>query len=255
MYRFFMEECNKDGEFLRISGSDFNHIANVLRLRTGEEIIISNGQGIDNYCIIVDINDTEVLCKVLYETASEQELSRKIYLFQGLPKHDKMELIIQKSIELGVYEIIPVQMSRSITKLDDKNRAKKIERWQKIAEAAAKQSHRSIVPKVHDCLSMKDAISYASELGLILVPYEKAALETEGHPFTSLLNSHKLIGIFIGPEGGFEESEVNALKAIGAHEVSLGRRILRTETASLVILSIIMYHLEVENYGSAGSDC
>lgn len=245
MHRFFVEPDQINEESGRILGSDVNHIAHVLRLKTGEEILISNRQGKDYYCIIEEIEEDSVFCRVLYTRISEQELPTKLYLFQGLPKQDKMELIIQKAVELGAYEIIPVAMARSIVKVTEKNQDKKTERWQKIAESAAKQCGRGIIPKVHEPLTMKAAAAYAAALDQVLVPYEKADNMVHSKQILSNPGNYDSIGIFIGPEGGIESQEIEKLEAIGAHTVTLGKRILRTETAGLVVLSILMYHLEV----------
>lgn len=246
MHLFFVDENQIDGEYIKITGEDYNHIVNVLRLSVEEEIIISNRQGTEYCCIIDAIERENVNCKVLSIEKSDQELPTKIYLFQGLPKQDKMELIIQKSIELGVYEIIPVAMSRSIVKINNQNKGKKNDRWQKIATSAAKQSHRAFVPNVLEPMTFNEALNYAKNLDLIIVPYEKATdIKKTKEIFTSL-SKYDSIGIFIGPEGGFDEHEINSLMSLYASVVTLGKRILRTETAGLVVLSIIMYNLEVE---------
>lgn len=245
MHRFFVRPDQIDDIKGQITGTDVNHIAHVLRLKPGEEILISNRQGTEYYCIIEGIEEESVFCRVLYTQAAEQELPTKLYLFQGLPKQDKMELIIQKSVELGAYEIIPVSMARTIVKITEKKLDKKTDRWQKISEAAAKQCGRGIIPKVHEPMSMKQAIEYAGTLDQVLVPYEKADDLEESKKIMMNPGQYHSIGIFIGPEGGIESQEIEKLEAIGARTVTLGKRILRTETAGLVALSILMYHLEV----------
>ncbi len=245
MHLFFVDENQIESEFIRITGADVNHISKVLRLPLQEEILISNRQGLEYCCIIDSIDKDFINCKILSIEESNQELPAKIYLFQGLPKQDKMELIIQKSIELGVYEIVPVAMERSIVKLNSSKKDKKADRWQKIAESAAKQSHRGIIPRVHEPLSFKEAMKYAKELDTIIVPYEKANQAQYSKEVFSKLNNFNSIGIFIGPEGGFAKQEISEIEDLGASIVTLGKRILRTETAGLVVLSIIMFNMEV----------
>lgn len=245
MYRFFIEEEQIADDFIRIIGDDYNHIVHVLRFEEGKEILISNRQGREYYCIIKEINRDCVLCKILFSQSTDQELPVKVYLFQGIPKNDKMEYIIQKTIELGVYKIIPVVMSRSVVKVNEQNREKKSNRWQKIAHAAAKQAHRGILPKVGDILTFDEAIQYAKQFDQVIVPYEKAESITDLKNKLRVLEPNQSIGIFIGPEGGFDEDEIGRLESIGGITISLGKRILRTETAGLVILSVIMYELEV----------
>ncbi|PKM96193.1 MAG: 16S rRNA (uracil(1498)-N(3))-methyltransferase [Firmicutes bacterium HGW-Firmicutes-1] len=246
MHRFFVEDNQIEENYITIEGADVNHIVNVLRLSTNEEIIISNRQG-QEYCCIIDLLEKEfVKCKIQSVQQSNQELPTKIYLFQGIPKQDKMELIIQKSIELGVYEIVPVVMARSIVKINQQNKEKKNDRWQRIASAAAKQSHRAIIPTVTDAMSFDEALQYAGKLENVIVPYEKASDMKSSKEIFSQAANHGSIGIFIGPEGGFDEIEIERLMAMEASIVSLGKRILRTETAGMVVLSILMYNLEVE---------
>lgn len=246
MHLFFVDENQIVGEWITIVGEDFNHIVNVLRLSIEEEIIISNRQGTEYCCIIDSIERESIKCKILSIEQSNQELPTKIYLFQGLPKQDKMELIIQKSIELGVHEIIPVAMVRSIVKINNQNKGKKNDRWQKIAIAAAKQSHRAIIPNILEPITFSEALAYASKLDCIIVPYEKAINIEKTKEIFANSSKYDSIGIFVGPEGGFDENEINRLTDLNASIVTLGKRILRTETAGLVVLSIIMYNLEVE---------
>ena len=174
MYHFFAEHENIFDDYIDIKGGDVNHIKNVLRLKKGDEILISSGDNYDYNCIIDTITDDYVRSLITSVNEKGNELSSKVYLFQGLPKADKMELIIQKMIELGVYEIVPVAMKRSVVKLDDKKAKSKVARWNTIAESAAKQSKRSIMPKVSDVVSFKQAVAMASELDVLLLPYECA---------------------------------------------------------------------------------
>lgn len=246
MQRFFVEphQIDEENHQIHIVGADVNHIKNVLRMKNGEELWISDGEGKEYHCTIENLETDEVLLHILYAQEPDYELPNRIYLFQGLPKADKMELIIQKAVELGAFEIIPVETKRCVVKLDAKKADKKVSRWQQIAESAAKQSKRMLVPQVHAVLSYKEALAYAKELDISLIPYELAKGMAETKKIIADIAKGQSIGIFIGPEGGFEEAEVEAAMEAGAKPVTLGKRILRTETAGLAILSILMFHLE-----------
>ena len=251
MYHFFVEPEQIQDKNIVITGEDVNHIKNVIRLKVGDEISISNGEdGRDYRCGIESVTDTEVLCKLRFIKEDAIELPAKVYLFQGLPKGDKMEFIIQKMVELGVYEIIPVAMQRCVVKLDAKKAKSKISRWQGISESAAKQSKRTIIPKIHEVMSYKEALVYASEMDQRIVPYEMADNldDASGMKGTKkIIESIKpgeTVAIFIGPEGGFEESEIETAIAQGMMPVTLGKRILRTETAGMTAMAWIMYQLE-----------
>lgn len=245
MYRFFVEPSQIEGKRVVITGSDFNHIKNVLRMKIGEEIAVSNGNDNREYrCGIEEYTDAEVICTLRFIKEDGVELPSKIYLFQGLPKADKMELVIQKAIELGAYEVIPVAAKRCIVKLDEKKAAAKVSRWQGIAEAAAKQSKRGVIPSVHDVMSMQEAIVYAKNMDIKLIPYELAEDMQHTRELVESVTPGKSIAVFIGPEGGFEQSEIEAAFQAGIEPVTLGRRILRTETAGLTVLSWLMYQLE-----------
>ncbi|WP_434311093.1 16S rRNA (uracil(1498)-N(3))-methyltransferase [Hominifimenecus sp. rT4P-3] len=243
MYHFFVPEGNASEEEIRITGPDVNHIRNVLRMKPGEKVVISDGQDRDWYCIITEITKDFVLAKIEQE-AEASELPAELILYQGLPKSDKLEFIIQKAVELGVCRIVPVQMKRSVVKWEEKKQQNKLSRWNAISESAAKQSGRSQVPEVSAVLSMEAAAKDAAELDLVLVPYENAKGMQATREAFGLLRSGMRVGIFIGPEGGLEPSEVEGLVQRGAHAISLGRRILRTETAGLVALALCMYELE-----------
>ena len=244
MHQFFVEPENIQENKIVITGEDVNHIKNVLRMKVGDEIAVSNGvDGKEYRCGIVSISE-EVLCELRFVKEDGVELPSKITLFQGLPKADKMELIVQKAVELGVYEIVPVSMGRCIVKLDEKKQKSKISRWQGIAESAAKQSKRRIVPQVTSVMSMKEACKYASEMDVVLVPYELAEDMPKTRELIEAINPGQRIGFFIGPEGGFEEMEIALAMEAGAKPITLGKRILRTETAGFTVLSILMYHLE-----------
>lgn len=246
MQRFFVElhQIEEENHQIHITGNDVNHIRNVLRMKTGEELWISDGAKKEYYCTIEAFEEEEVLLHIVYVQEPDYELPSRIYLFQGLPKADKMELIIQKAVELGVFEIIPVETKRCVVRLDAKKAEKKVGRWQQISESAAKQSKRMLVPSVHSIMTFKEALTYAKELDIILIPYELARGMTETRATMQGIAPGQSIGIFIGPEGGFEEAEVEAAVLAGAGPITLGHRILRTETAGLAILSVLMFQLE-----------
>ena len=172
------------------------------------------------------------------------ELPSKVYLFQGLPKNDKMELIIQKAVELGVYAVVPVATKRAVVKLDDKKEAKKLVRWQSISESAAKQAKRLIIPEVMPVMSFKEAVAFSQTMDVRLIPYELAENMAYTRQVLSQIKPGQSIGIFIGPEGGFAEEEVELALNSGMETITLGKRILRTETAGMTVLSILMYLLE-----------
>ena len=244
MHHFFVSLNQIDDKYVTITGGDVNHIKNVLRMKVDEELLVSNGQDKDYYCKIEAISDDEIKALILDEEFEGTELPTELYLFQGLPKSDKMELIIQKAVELGVKEIIPVATKRCVVKLDDKKEASKIKRWQAISESAAKQSRRTIIPEISSVMSFKEAINRAKEFELGIIPYENFKDMKETKEVLSKVQKGIKIGIFIGPEGGFEESEVQYALDNGIHPISLGKRILRTETAGLAIVSVLMFQLE-----------
>ncbi len=244
MHHFFVTQDQIVGEKIYIEGSDVNHIKNVLRMKIGEELQISDGGNRKYLCEIASMSSEEVCAFIKEEQFSDTELPSKIYLFQGLPKSDKMELIVQKAVELGVFEIIPVVTKRAVVKLDEKKASKKVERWNSIAEGGAKQSGRNVIPNVAQVMSFKEAIAFAKELDVVLIPYELAEGMQETKQVIADIKPGQSIGIFIGPEGGFDKSEVEYAMSQGAKAITLGKRILRTETAGLTTLSILMYHLE-----------
>ncbi|MBR3601398.1 MAG: 16S rRNA (uracil(1498)-N(3))-methyltransferase [Lachnospiraceae bacterium] len=245
MYQFFVEPSQIQGTRVVITGSDVNHIKNVLRMQPGEEIAVSNGEDGKEYrCGIEELYEDEIVCTLRFVKEDGVELSSKIYLFQGLPKADKMELIVQKAVELGIYEIIPVSTKRAVVKLDEKKAKSKIARWQTISEAAAKQSKRRIVPQIHTVMSFKEAVAYAKDMQVKLIPYELAEGMEKTRKIIGSLKPGEDIAIFIGPEGGFEENEIQTALDNGIEPITLGKRILRTETAGFTILSWIMYQLE-----------
>lgn len=245
MYHFFVSEEQINGENAYIEGSDVNHIANVLRMKPGEELLISVRGDWDYLCKIVDIETDRVNLKVL-ESMEQRELPVNITLLQGIPKSDKLEMIIQKAVELGVSEIIPVKTKRVVVKIDEKKVDTKVNRWNAIAESAAKQSKRSIVPKVYEPMSIDNALEIVKDFGVKLIPYENADGIDKTRRILDNMDKTKNIAVFIGPEGGFEESEVERIKNSGFEVITLGKRILRTETAGLALLSNIMVRLEDE---------
>ena len=248
MFQFFVDktQVNEDAGLVFITGADVNHICHVLRMRVGEQFYVTDGESGGKYlCALKAASEDQVTCDILRNIEESSELPCEITLYQGLPKADKMELIIQKAVELGVHRIVPVSTKRSIVKLDDKKAGAKISRWQGIAEAAAKQSKRDVIPQIGDVMTLKAALAEAADFEVSMMPYENA----EGMAFTRKLLDEirpgQRIAIFIGPEGGFDESEVEAALSQGTQPVTLGRRILRTETAGLAMLSMLVYVLEV----------
>lgn len=245
MYQFFVEPSQIQGNRIVIIGKDVNHIKNVLRMKQGEEISVSNGiDGKEYRCGIEEFLEDEIVCGLRFVKEDGIELPSKVYLFQGLPKADKMELIIQKAVELGVYAVIPVSCKRAVVKLDEKKAKSKIARWQQIAEAAAKQSKRSIIPEVKDVMSMKEAVAFSRQCQVRIIPYELAEGMAKTKEIIDSLKPGEDVAIFIGPEGGFEESEVQLATESDIMPITLGKRILRTETAGMTVLSWIMYQLE-----------
>lgn len=244
MYQFFVEDTQVGEGSVTIEGSDVNHIRNVLRMKRGEKVRISTDSGKNYFGEIEELSDARVLVAIVEECVGGTELANKIYLFQGLPKSDKMELIIQKAVELGVYEIIPVAMKNCVVKLDDKKAGGKVARWQEIAKSAAKQSKRSLIPAVKMPMSYKEAVEAAAALDVLLVPYENERGMAATKEAIEAIMPGQSIGIFIGPEGGFADAEIALARENQMQLISLGKRILRTETAGLATLSILMYHLE-----------
>ena len=244
MYKFFVETDQVVDNLVKVIGSDVNHMKNVLRFPLGKEVLISDGGGHNYLCRIIGYEEQTALLEVVEALESTTELPVHIHLYQGLPKKDKMELVIQKSVELGVAEVTPLIMKRSIVKLDQKTKVKKQVRWQGIADSAAKQSKRCVLPKVNIPVAIREVIDELKKFDLLLVPYENA----EGMNYTRTVLSEvkkcDKIGIIIGPEGGFEEAEIELLKSVNAKTISLGKRILRTETAGLAIMSYLMIDME-----------
>ena len=221
MQRFFVTPDQVGEDKIRIQGSDVNHMKNVLRMRPGEAVLA-----------------------ILEAGLVDTELPSRIYLFQGLPKQEKMELIVQKAVELGVCQVIPVQTRRCVVKLDAKKAAKKVQRWQQIAESAAKQAGRGYIPVVSEVMTFQEALAFSETLDIRLIPYELADGMDGTRKILDGIRPGQSVGIFIGPEGGFEKEEVGRAVEAGAMPITLGKRILRTETAGIAVLSILMYRLE-----------
>ena len=245
MYDFFADSSAIGEKEIIIRGSDLNHMKNVLRLQIGEQICIhEESTGKEYRCEIAGYEKDVAQLHIMWVEEANRELPSKIYLFQGLPKGDKMELIIQKAVELGVSEIVPVAMKNCVVKLDEKKAQSKCKRWQAIAESAAKQSKRTVIPQIQMPLSWKQALEEAKELDVVLVPYEnERGMEATREIFRSIPEGAS-IGVMIGPEGGFSPEEIAQLDK-DMHRISLGRRILRTETAGMATLSMLIYELDI----------
>ncbi|MBR0348141.1 MAG: 16S rRNA (uracil(1498)-N(3))-methyltransferase [Clostridia bacterium] len=244
MFHFFVSPENISEQYIEIVGNDVNHIKNVLRMKVGERFVANDGNGGSYCCSVSEIYDDRIVAEIEEGQLMSNELPVKLVLFQGLPKADKMELIIQKGVELGVSEIYPVEMTRCVVKLDDKKKKGKTSRWQSISESAAKQSGRTVIPEIHEPVPFAEALKIAESFDLLLVPYECADSMAALRDKLSQVKSGMTIGIFIGPEGGYEEKEIEKAKAAGGEIVSLGKRILRTETASIAVLAICMFNIE-----------
>ncbi len=246
MHNFFVDNSMKQNNRYIITGTDYNHIINVLRMGVGDTFLVS-ADGKSDLCEIESFDNETVTALVIDENYQNTELPIKIYLFQGLPKSDKMEFIIQKSVELGVYAVVPTEMNRCVVKLDEKKKKSKISRWQSISESAAKQSKRNYIPKVYDVLSYKQALEMASKLDLLIVPYENENGMKATAEVLNKLQNCKSVGILIGAEGGFEENEITLAKEMGGEIISLGKRILRTETAAITSVAMCMLNAEMNS--------
>ncbi len=245
MYHFFVKPEQIGPREIRIEGGDVNHIRNVLRMRAGEQITVSSGEDNKEYrCELAQIGETLVTAKILWAEESGAELPVKIYLFQALPKGDKMERIIQKAVELGVSEIIPINTKRVVVRLDKKKEEARIKRWNAIAQSAAKQAKRMVVPQVKPVMPFAGAVEYAAPCDVKLIPYELAEDMAKTRELFSGIRPGQRVAVFIGPEGGFDEQEIALAAGAGLQPVTLGRRILRTETAGMAVLSVLMFQLE-----------
>ena len=246
MPKFFVTTNQIEGNLITIENEDVNHIKNVLRAKVEDTIDICDCETSKNYiCQIEKIEEKNIYCHIVEEIESNVESNIKVTIFQGLPKADKMELIIQKSVELGVYDITPVEMKRCVVKLNEKDKIKKIQRWQKISEGAAKQSGRDRIPNINNIINVNKMCETFKEYDLILVAYEEEKVNSLKQELKKLEKDKKIkIGIVIGPEGGIDKEEINKFKENNVKIITLGNRILRTETVALNMLSIIMYELD-----------
>lgn len=246
MPKFFINNSQIYNNNIILTGEDVNHIKNVLRMKEKEEIPLCNIDTSENYiCELEEFTEeNNIKCKILSRSSSSSEPNVQITIFQALPKSEKMELIIQKCTEIGVSKFVPVVMERCVVKIDSKNEIKKITRWQKIAESAAKQSGRDIIPEVKNIINLKKLCQLVEKYDIVLVAYEKEESNTLKAELMNITKTHPSIGLVIGPEGGFKEDEINLLKQNGAKVITLGKRILRTETASIYLSSILTYEIE-----------
>ena len=260
MPKFFVKDEQVEKNVIKIQGQDVNHIKKVLRKNIEDEITICDENTKQDYlCKITNIEENEITCKIIKELETNVESNIEVSIFQGLPKADKMELIIQKSVELGVHDITPIEMKRCVVRLKEKDKTKKIERWQKISKVAAKQCGRNYIPKINNIENLKEILEKIKNYAAVLVAYEEEKENTLKNELKLLkkdnqeelkeskdnANNEKIkIAIVIGPEGGIDKEEINALEKNGAKIITLGKRILRTETVALNVLSIIMYELE-----------
>ena len=249
MPKFFIEEKQLNRNQIEIQGEDVNHIKNVLRKKIGDCINICCKDTQENFLAEIScINNDSILCNIKEKNKGITESKLYIHIFQGLPKVDKMELIIQKGVELGMRELTPVAMKRCVVKLSEKDVEKKIERWQKISEIAAKQCGRDVIPQINSVVNVKDIGKICKDYDAILVAYEnedKNTLKQELGKLKKIEKENIRIAVVIGPEGGIDSEEVEILKINNAKIVTLGKRILRTETVALSMLSIIAYELEL----------
>ena len=245
MYRFFCEKSQIADGKVSITGEDVRHIRNVLRMRPGEMLLVSCGDEWEYTCRIASLSEDEVRADIIDAQKPGKELPSRITLFQCLPKGDKMETVIQKAVELGAAEIVPVASKRCVVKLDGKKAAARVTRWNAIAESAAKQAKRMIISEVHEILSFREALQYAQiPDSVLLIPYENAEGMQKTRTLLSAIAPGRPVAVLIGPEGGFDEAEVEEAERAGFQTITLGKRILRTETAGMTVLSILMYLLE-----------
>ena len=244
MFNFFVDSNSREGNCYYIGGADFNHIKNVVRMHTGDGILVSEN-GASHLCEIKSLEGETCVAEIIKENYQNTDLPVEIHFFQALPKGDKMEFIIQKTVELGVCKIYPVEMKRCVVKLDEKKKKSMVARWQAISESAAKQSKRCTIPEIENVLSYKQAMEKVKEMDLFLVPFESKRGMLDTKEALAEIKSGMKIGIIIGPEGGFEDKEVEDAISVGGKTVSLGSRILRTETAAMTAVGMVMLHVEM----------
>ena len=245
MYNFFVNENSKTEQGYNITGKDYNHIKNVLRLKTGDDLLVTyNGKS--DLCCITNFTSSDVEVKIIKPDYNSTELPIELYLFQGIAKGEKMELIIQKAVELGAHAVIPTEMKRCIAKIENNKVKQKTERFNLIAESASKQSKRNLITKVYEPMSFSTALEFATGLDLLIIPYECANGMTATKDCFNLIKKGMKVGVLIGAEGGFDDGEIEKAKCLNnAKIISLGKRILRTETASITTLSAIMLYAEM----------
>ncbi len=242
MQRYFVQPEQFQDDKVFISGDDVHHISRVLRSETGDQLICSNGNGLDVVAEIIIIEAEQVVCKIISEIKESRESRVRLIVAQALPKADKMDLIVQKGTEIGASAFIPFTSKRTIVQLDAKKEQKRIERWQKIVKEAAEQAHRSIIPNVFSVMKWEELLKHTKDY-LTLIAYEQETTQT----IAKVLDQHvdvDAIMLIIGPEGGFTEEEIKEAEKHGAIAISLGKRILRTETAGMVGAANIFYHIE-----------
>ena len=247
MHQFFVspEQIRESDRCVIILGPDVNHMKNVLRMKPGEELSVSNGRdGREYRSAIQNVEEDRIICELRFIKEDNVELPSRVHLFQALPKADKMELVIQKAVELGACRIIPVAAKRCVVKLEEKKAASKLVRWQGIAEAAAKQSRRAVIPQVTGVSTFAQAVKSAVSMDVKLIPYELAQDMAHTRELMEKIKPGQEIAVFIGPEGGFEEAEIRLALENGVEPITLGKRILRTETAGMTVLSWLLYLLE-----------
>ena len=253
MYQFFVRDENIEDEYIYITGGDVNHAKNVLRMKAGEKVRVSSESGTDYLCRIDGFPDDKVRLSITERDIPTTELKDKIYLFQGIPKGERFETVIEKAVELGVYKIVPVEMKYCVVKIEPSKREKKTSRWNGIATAAAKQSKRSLIPEVCEPVTFGKAREMVKDFDLVIVPYEneqgsesrKKALDKLAELKEKNPDRGLTIGVFIGPEGGFDAAEIDSIRE-SAYIVSLGSRILRTDTAAITTLSMLMLAIDSE---------
>ena len=249
MYRFFVgkEQINIAEKKVIVTGSDRNHIKNVLRMNEGEEVsVMVPGQDCEYRCAVCSYTEDEAILTLLFVKENDVELPCETVLYQALPKADKMELIITKAVELGVTRIVPVATNRAVVKLDPERAVRKVARWNAISEAAAKQSKRAMIPAVTGVMTMQEALEDAGSFQTKIIPYELSDPDSmdRTRQIIGKIRPGDKIAIFIGPEGGFTDEEIALATGAGFEPVTLGHRILRTETAGLVVMSWLIYNLE-----------
>lgn len=252
MRKFFISKNQIENDKIIITGSDVNHIKNVLRLNINDKLdLCDNGSYVNYISEIVKLDADKVECRIIEKIDSREHGNEShvvLDVYQGIPKFDKMEYIIQKGTELGVHDFIPVKMRRTVVKLNEKDSQKKVERWNRIAEVASKQSMRDYIPVVHNPIDIDELIKKFDEYDLVILAYEEEKdnyIKDELKTFKTRIDDVNFkIAIIIGPEGGIDKEEAHKFIDSGAHVVSLGKRILRTETASMQMAAVIMYELD-----------